>query len=147
MAESLKGDQTGLDFQKAKTLTVGKLDISGIKERDKVFVYGKISSLEGKLISKNRIFLVDFKYLDLPETRINTNLEKISSGIYKLSLTSDKFVWMVSIDVPDSVSLSNNYFDIFPGEEIKIFLKSVKEINLSDIKISSLNETTKRYAG
>jgi len=125
----------------AKTLTVGKLDISGIKERDKVFVYGKISSLEGKLISKNRIFLVDFKYLDLPETRINTNLEKISSGIYKLSLTSDKFVWMVSIDVLDSVSLSDNYFDIFPGEEIKISLNSVKEINLSDIKISSLNET------
>ncbi|MGC9064822.1 MAG: glycoside hydrolase family 2 protein, partial [bacterium] len=129
----------------AKSLSIGKLDVSGIKEKDYVFVYAKVSSLEGGLISKNRIFLVDFKDLKLPEAKIDIKLNKIDVERYELSLTSDRFVWMVSIDVPDGISLSDNYFDIFPGEEIKLSVKALEEVDLYDIKVYTLNDIRRRY--
>jgi len=88
---------------------------------------------------------VNFKELEIPAVKIVPVLSLIRDGEYQLKLWSDSFAWFVSIDCPDNVELSDNYFDIFPGEEYAVTLRAPGGIELGDISISSLNETVIRH--
>jgi len=129
-----------------ETRIIGKVDTGGIsqKQRPRTFCYANLYS-ENKLISRNRCFLVDFKNLELPESNLETVLKKILDNTYRLELSSKNFGWMVNIDSPKETSLSNNYFDIFPGEKYRVTITSSKTISIEDIGISTMNQVIRKY--
>ena len=130
----------------AGAMLAGKVDSTDIsqKQRSKAFCYAKIYS-ENKLISQNRCFLVDFKNLELPEPNLETMLKKISDNTYQLELNSKNFGWMVSVELPEGGSLSDNYFDIFPGEKHQITITTSRSISIEDIGISTMNQVIRKY--
>jgi len=125
---------------------IGKVDTAGIsqEQRARVFCYAKLYS-ENKLISQNRYFLVDFKNLELPESNLKTMLKKISDNTYHLELSSKNFGWMVNIELAEEAWLSNNYFDIFPGEKHEITVTTSKTISIEDIGIPTMNQVIRKY--
>jgi len=135
-----------LDLSDAGPVRVGEIDASKVPGtyKNRSFVYAKLY-YRGRCISLNRTFLVNFKELEIPAVKIVPVLSLIRDGEYQLKLWSDSFAWFVSIDCPDNVELSDNYFDIFPGEEYAVTLRAPGGIELSDISISSLNETVIRH--
>lgn len=103
-----------------------------------VFYYVKFKS-GGKIISQNRHFFVDFRDLVIPETGLKTRLragKRRDESV--LEIKSSGYALMVSIDSPDGLFLSDNFFDIFPGETAKVSVRGRKEL-LKKLKISALN--------
>lgn len=125
---------------------IGEIDASKIFKayKNKAFVYAKLYD-RNVCISSNRMFLVDFKELDLPEAKIIPELSIIKDNKYQLKLSTDNFAWFVCIDCPDNIELSDNYFDIFPKEDYTITLNTSKAIELKDISISCLNSIILKY--
>jgi beta-mannosidase len=125
---------------------VGKVDTAGISQgqRSRVFCYAKVY-LKNELISQNRCFLVDFKDLELPEPKLKTVLKKISGSVYKLKLSSENFAWMVNIEFPGGISVNDDYFDIFPGENYEVSITTFKAISIADIGISTMNQVIRKY--
>lgn len=123
------------------SIKVGEIDISKIPGiyRNRSFAYTKLYD-NNKCISSNRTFLVNFKDLDISEVKIIPELKLIREGEYQLKLSTDNFAWFVSIDSPNDIEPSDNYFDIFPNEEYIVTLKAPREIKLDELKISTLNE-------
>lgn len=90
----------------------------------------------------NNYFLLQQKNINFPVTSIKKTIKKINGG-YEVSLESEKFARAVfmSVDGIDNF-FENNYFDILPGESIRIkvnttlsesdFDKQLKIVSLSD---------------
>ena len=125
---------------------IGRIDTGKVPEREKssVFCYGRLYS-KGELISQDRIFLADFKSLELPEPGLRIDLQKSSDSKYKLTLSSANFAWMVNVELPDGAELSDNCFDMFPGDERQISVKTSRPINLEDIKVCCVNQILNRH--
>ena len=128
------------------TVKVGEIDTSRIltKDRNKCFVYAKVHQKD-RCIHWNRTFLVDFKELEMPESKILPELNRIGEGKYKLELSTDNFAWMVTLELPEDIDVSDNYFDIFPGEKYTVLLTSSRGITLEEISIRTLNEVIAKY--
>lgn len=128
------------------TVKVGEIDTSKIlgKDRNNCFVYARIYE-NGQCLSWNRIFLLDFKDLEIPKANIMPELVKLERGRYRLDLSTDNFAWMVYLELTDDIEVSDNYFDIFPQEKYSVMLTSPIDITIDDIKIHSLNEIVIRH--
>jgi len=89
--------------------------------------------------------LADFKNLLLPKPGLRIDLQKSPPSGYKLTLSSAKFAWMVNVELPDGAELSDNCFDIFPGDERQVSIKTSHPINLEDIKVSCMNQILNKH--
>lgn len=112
--------------------------LKGNKESD-VFVRAEFTE-KGKQPYVNNYFLLKQKDINYPQVNISKNIRQINGG-YEVALTSDKFARAVflSLNGVDNF-FSNNYFDIMPGQTIKI--KVDTKLNQQDfekqLKIVSL---------
>ncbi len=69
-------------------------------------------SKDGQLVAQHRLFLERFKDLQFDA---NPNIEmKLCDGV--LTLTSTSFAWGVSLDVDGERALTDNCFDLYPGQ-------------------------------
>jgi beta-mannosidase len=97
----------------------------------------------GKQISRNLIFFDATHNLDLPVApKIESSFTKADGG-YSISLRTAALARNVYISLGDlDVQMSDNYFDLLPGEPVTITLKtsSTLEQLTSALKITSLTE-------
>jgi beta-mannosidase len=112
--------------------------------KSSVFCFSRLYS-KGKLVSKDRVFLADFKDLELPEPGLRNSLQRLSDGEYMLKLSSESFAWMVNVELPDGAEPSDNCFDMFPGDERRITIRTSSLISPEDIKVSCLNNILNKY--
>jgi beta-mannosidase len=90
---------------------------------NEVFVLAGFTDHAGALYT-NRYFLTKQKEIDFPQADIKKSIQAVDKG-YEVSLTADKFVRAVflSIDGIDNF-FEDNYFDILPGQEVKIKVRT-----------------------
>ena len=97
----------------------------------------------GKQVSRNLVFFDHMHDLDLPVApAIQSNLEKSANG-YTVMLRTPALARNVYVSFGDlDVQLSDNYFDLIPGESISVDLKSSATIDQikSAMKITSLTD-------
>jgi beta-mannosidase len=79
----------------------------------------------GKRVSRNSVFFDVTHNLDLPVSpKIDSRLTKTADG-YSLTLQSRELARDVQISFGDlEVQVADNYFDLLPGEEVTIAVKS-----------------------
>jgi beta-mannosidase len=79
----------------------------------------------GKRVSRNLIFFHVTHDLELPVSpKIETTLNKASDG-YTVTVQSSKLARSVYLSFGDlDVHISDNYFDLLPGEPVTLQLKS-----------------------
>jgi len=79
---------------------------------------------EGNVIADNVFYFRPFKELNIPTPSVTYSITKTDKG-YSLLFTSDKLAKNVLIETGDEhVTLSDNYFDLLPGKEKKVEMKT-----------------------
>lgn len=85
-------------------------------EPDQTILYAAFFQ-QGVCVSETRYFLAPFKKMLCPNAQPMYRVEKEKDGLLRLHLYSDCFVWMLHIAEEEGVELSDNDFDLIPGEE------------------------------
>jgi beta-mannosidase len=97
----------------------------------------------GQMVSRNLIFFDVTHALDLPVApRIESNLSKVDGG-YSITLRTPALARNVYMSYGDlDVRMSDNFFDLLPGEPVAITLKTSSTLDQlkSALKITSLTE-------
>lgn len=100
---------------------------------------------DGKVLSKNQYYFFPFKNLNVPEPTVEHSIQTTDSG-FNITLKTDKLAKNIYLQIADEKGFfSDNYFDIIPGEEITIHLKTkISETKLNELlTIRTLNDAFK----
>jgi beta-mannosidase len=122
--------------------SVDKAALAGKADLRKSFLVFDLE-VAGKRVSRNLIFFDAMHNLELPVApKIETTLTKTGDD-YAVTLQSPKLARSVYLSFGDlDVQSSDNYFDLLPGEQVTIHLKSAaaQEQIRTALKVTSLTE-------
>ncbi len=96
--------------------------------------------VEGKTVSRNLVYLVPTKQVHLPPVHIKAELTQAADG-YHLKLSSPVLARSVYVNFgASSPELSDNYFDLVPGEPVDVVVKSNEALELlgANLQVVSL---------
>lgn len=77
---------------------------------------------QGACVSESRYFLAPFARMLPAQAKPACRVESAGEGSFRLMLRSDCFVWMLHIESSEGVQLSDNDFDLIPGEERIVYV-------------------------
>ncbi len=119
--------------------TIMEVDIADVPELvpENTILYAQIYE-DGKLINENRYFLAPYKELELQKAKVDCKIEKTAEDLYEMTLSADTFVWMIHIEEPELAVLSDNDFDLIPGQK-KHIVVSCSQIEEFAPRLCSLN--------
>jgi beta-mannosidase len=119
-----------------------KLTQAGASDTSRVFISAELASRTGETISRNLVYLAPTKEIHLRPAALKVETAKASGG-YKISITSpvlarDVYLSFGAVDA----KLSDNYFDILPGETVDITLttSATPDEIKSGLKVISLTD-------
>jgi len=95
----------------------------------------------GGLFPQGRHFFVEIKHLKRPRPNLRVKTRRTGPGRMQLNVTTDCYAYFVKITVPIAgVWLSDNYFDLLPGEErvIEVVDEGGRDLREADISVSCL---------
>ncbi|HXY13383.1 MAG TPA: glycoside hydrolase family 2 protein [Terriglobales bacterium] len=122
-------------------LSLAKTDLSAKADPRQSFLVFDLE-MAGKRLSRNLIFFDAMHNVELPSPRIESSLSDSGQG-YSLKLQSEKLARNVAISFGDvDVQISDNYFDLLPGEPLIIDLKSSATLEQlrNALKVMSLTD-------
>ncbi len=82
-----------------------------------------------------------FKELDIPEAEPVVTDYQFKGGFTRIKIRTDAFAHAIHFKLPETVCLSDEYFDLLPGDEREILIN--KEIKQQDINVFFIKNTTK----
>jgi len=89
-----------------------------------IFVHARLIS-GSDILAEDRLYLKPVKDLVLPSPQINVIQRTLPGGGFGLALTADALVKNLYLSFEDSDAvLSDNYFDLLPGESVIVQVKS-----------------------
>jgi len=106
-----------------------------------VFVVAELV-VEGKIASRNLLYLVPSKQITLPAAHITSELTQAADG-YHLKLSSPVLARSVYVTFGDlNCELSDNYFNLLPDETADIVVKSGESLDKlkAALKVESLSD-------
>jgi beta-mannosidase len=101
--------------------------------------------VDGKSVSRNLIYLVPTMQVHLPEARLSAELTQLTDG-YHLKLSSPVLARSVYVTFgAASPELSDNYFDLLPGETVDVVVKSRETLDSlkANLQVVSLADAFK----
>ena len=110
-----------------------------------VFVVTELT-VDGKKVSTNLAYLVPMEKVQLPSAQIESRWTG-ANGSYDLHLSSKVLARSVQVSFgSDDAQLSDNYFDIFPGESVDIHVTSKQSLSQlqGDLKFMSVADAFTR---
>lgn len=96
-----------------------------------------------KEVDSNILFFESFKDLNLPHCRLEVDCATVAENALSVKVKTDYFAKYVKICCSlDKISLSDNYFDLRPGEEKTVLVTSLNGNTLTqkDIVVSAINQ-------
>jgi beta-mannosidase len=118
-----------------------KLADAGAADTSRVFVVADLTDA-GTQISRNVAYLAPIKEVNLKPAALKVETAG-ASGSYKIRITSPVLARSVYLSFGDlDAKLSDNYFDLMPGETIEITAKSAASLNTlkAQLKVISLTD-------
>ena len=108
-----------------------------VHDTSSVFISARLKSSNDSLISESNYFFVKPKDLRLTKPVITTILKKQGDG-YLVLLNSKFLAKDVHLSTLENGFFEDNYFDLLPSEEKRIFFRTNDTISLVDIQVKSL---------
>ena len=93
------------------------------------------------LFPDNRHFFVEIKDLVRPKPNLTVQINKGDNATYEVRVVTDTYAYFVKLAVPiESTRFSDNYFDLFPGQErvIEVWNEAGGRLEENDIAVSCL---------
>jgi len=113
----------------------GHLDIEDARRE-----YLAVRSLSG-LFPDNRHFFVEVKNLVRPKPNLKVAISERDDGTYEVRVATDVYAYFVKLVVSiEGTKFSDNYFDLFPGQErvIEVWNEAGRRLEENDIAVSCL---------
>ena len=102
--------------------------------------YLAVCSQSGRFYS-NRHFFVEVKDLVRPKPDLKVEIAAGSDGKYEVRVATDVYAYFVKLVVPiEGTRFSDNYFDLFPGQErvIEVWNEAGRRLEENDIAVGCL---------
>jgi beta-mannosidase len=118
-----------------------KLADAGAANTSRIFVVAELTEGD-KQISRNLTYLAPVKEIQLKPAALRTETSG-GNGSYKISITSPVLARSVYISLGNlDVKLSDNYFDILPGETVQIVATTAGTLDAlkAQLKVISLTD-------
>jgi len=97
-------------------------------DSSQVFVVAELTA-NGAPISRNVIYLVPTKLIQLPATHVQTEITAVAGG-YRVRLSSPVLARSVNLSFGDlDAAVSDNYFDVLPNEPVEITVKTQAQLD------------------
>ncbi|MCK4450973.1 MAG: glycoside hydrolase family 2 protein, partial [Anaerolineae bacterium] len=93
------------------------------------------------LFPDNRHFFVEVKDLKRPKPNLTVKITGGSDGKYEVRVATDTYAYFVNLVVPiEGTKFSDNYFDLFPGQErvIEVWSEADRRLEENDIAVGCL---------
>jgi beta-mannosidase len=88
-----------------------------------------------KVVSRQTAFLTAPRYLDLQPGKVETQIKKLGTAKFALTLSSKVFQHAVSFHFKKTAyRAEDNFFDLFPGSKRRIEIRTEKDISVADLK-------------
>jgi hypothetical protein len=100
-----------------------------------------LSLSKGGLFPYNRHFFVAIKDLVRPKPNLKVEINERDNGTYEVRVVTDTYAYFVKLTVPiESTRFSDNYFDLFPGQErgIEVWNEAGRRLEENDIAVGCL---------
>lgn len=119
-------------------ISIGKLPERESFNTKETFAFVEV--FEGKkLLARNRKFLAAFKELKIPKEAVKTKIYRVSDCDWTIELTADYFTWDVTIMPEDFFTVSDNAFDLWPGEKKHVYVHTKDPVKQFNPEILSIN--------
>ena len=93
---------------------------------------------DGKVVSRQTTFLTAPRYLDLEQGKIETQLKKLGTSRFELTLSSKVFQHAVAFHFRKTAyRAEDNFFDLFPGSKRRIEIRTQKDLSAGGISRSA----------
>jgi beta-mannosidase len=93
------------------------------------------------LFPDNRHFFVEVKDLVRPKPNLTVKITEVSEGKYEVRVATDTYAYFVKLVVPiEGTKFSDNYFDLFPGQErvIEVWNEAGQRLEENYIEVNCL---------
>jgi len=93
------------------------------------------------LFPDNRHFFVEVKNLVRPKPNLKVAISERDDGTYEVRVATDVYAYFVKLVVSiEGTKFSDNYFDLFPGQErvIEVWNEAGRRLEENDIAVSCL---------
>ncbi len=86
--------------------------------------------------SENTTFLTAPKRIEFPQVAIKLTVKKSSKGSYAITASADRIAYQVYLNLDEAIPhrLSDNFFDLFPGETKMLTLRTEQDLPVSEIR-------------
>jgi beta-mannosidase len=141
LEETRKVDVTPLTSKVYLDWPLKKLTDAGAADTSRVFVVAELSA-DGAEISRNLAYLAPVKEIHLKPAALKVETTG-ASGSYKIRVTSPVLARSVYLSFGNlDVKVSDNYFNLLPGETVEITAKSTVTLEAlkSQLKVISLTD-------
>jgi len=119
-----------------KSIQIAKIPLSSFNPNTNI-IYAL--PLNDERVSAVTLYTLDFKKVQLPRKALIQILECIrDNDSLSFIVTTDVFAHAVHFDLPSEVRLSDDYFDLLPGEIKKIVIYDAMKIKESDLHPKSV---------
>jgi beta-mannosidase len=141
LEETRKVDVTPLTSKVYLDWPLKKLTDAGAADTSRVFVVAELSA-DGAEISRNLAYLAPVKEIHLKPAALKVETAG-ANGSYKIRVTSPVLARSVYLSFGNlDVKVSDNYFNLLPGETVEITAKSTVTLDAlkSQLKVISLTD-------
>ena len=131
-----------VDISSTTSKIYSKVDLEEFSKADHLLIAKVING--DFVMAENIYYFLPPKALNLPKVQISKEIS-LSNGGYILKLSSDKLAKNVFISLSQDGFLSDNYFDLIPGEPRTIFCRTKvnRQVFENGLRIISLQNTYK----
>ncbi len=93
-------------------------------------------SADGYEDSVNTTFMTSPRNVDFPTSTIRSEVRKTSNRTFDLTLTTDALAYQIYVNLGDALAhkISDNFFDVFPGEEKCVTLEVSEPRTVGEIR-------------
>ena len=99
----------------------------------------------GKLVSWQHHWLAPWGRADLPDPGLKWEVSQGAEQEHLLTVSAERYAWMVAVGAPQDLDPEDNYFDLVPGESRKIRIWGPVDA-LDQLSVTSFNYFLKRPA-
>lgn len=91
---------------------------------------------EGAIDSENTTFLTAPKHIEFATPQISTKVKRTAEGVHEIEVSSNTIAYQIYINLANAIShrVSDNFFDLFPGETKRIILSTHEPRSTSEIR-------------
>jgi beta-mannosidase len=118
-----------------------KLTDAGASDTSRIFVEAELT-VDSVRVSRNLVYLAPVKEVHLKPAQLKVEIGGVSGG-YKIRVSSPVLARSVYLSFgPLDAEVSDNYFDLLPGETAEIAVKSAASLDAlkTDLKVISLTD-------